>query len=116
MRRRVGWIGGAASAIFAYRFWRRHRPSAVGDEPEAAAEADARAEELRAKLAEARAREPAVEESPARESAVDEGPAEQAEDPPHEPSSEAPEAESIDERRRRVHDEGRATIDEMRPE
>lgn len=57
-----------------------------GEAPETVADPDGRADELRAKLAETRA-----EESPA------------------EPSR----PETVEERRRRVHEEGRAAIDEM---
>jgi len=89
MRRLAGWIGGAVWGFVAYRLWRRRRQPAVASAP-TAEESDARAEELRAKLAEARAGE-----EPA--------PAEPGEDP-----------ESVEERRRRVHEEGRAAIDEMR--
>jgi hypothetical protein len=59
--------------------------------PQVAAEPldpDGRADKLRAKLAETRADEPPVEEEP----------------------------ESPDERRRHVHEEGRATLDEMQSE
>lgn len=75
--------------VVTYRLWKRWR------RPEAATvtadvEADDRAEELRAKLAESRAtEEPAAEEASS------------------EPN------DSVEERRRRVHEEGRAAIDEM---
>jgi hypothetical protein len=92
MRRLLGWIGGAAGGITAYRLLRR-RPS---PQP-TAAEPDTRADELRAKLAESRAAEPVVEEPPAEPAPVDE-------------------PESPEERRRRVHEEGRATLDEMKSE
>jgi hypothetical protein len=61
-------------------------------------ESDERAEELRAKLAESRVAEPVVEETPP-EPTVEEEP--------------AVEEESPDDRRRRVHEEGRAALDEM---
>ena len=80
---------GSCAAVAAVRF---PRPFA----PEAAAGADSRADELRAKLDEAR-REPAAEPEPA-----DEAPA-------------GPDA-SPEERRRRVHEQGRAALDEMQPE
>ena len=95
MRRLVGWISGAVGGLTAYRLLRR-RPQ-VAPEPGP----DTRAEELREKLAESRVAEPAVEE------------------PQAEPAAEADtavEPESPEERRRRVHDEGRAALDEMRPE
>ena len=88
MRRLHAWITGAAGGLAAYRFLRRRGGDAEA-EPEAGP--DPRAEELRAKLAEAHADE-----------------AEAAPEP-------APE-ESLDERRRRVHEEGRAAIDEMQAE
>jgi hypothetical protein len=96
MRRLLGWIGGAVGGVAAYRWLRR----APVPEPEVASEPDVRAEELREKLAESRAAEPVVE-------------------PPAEPVAEEPpaaEPESPDERRRRVHDEGRAALDEMQSE
>ena len=100
MRRLTAWIGGAASGIAAYRFLRRHRAT-VPAEPEAAPVADERAEELRAKLAETRVAEPVVEDPPA-EPVVEEEP--------------AVEPESPEDRRQRVHEEGRAALDEMTPE
>lgn len=88
MRRFVDWIGGALWGVAAYRLWKRwRRPEVAATAP--AAEADDRAEELRAKLAETRAHE---------------------EPAPPEPEAHA---ESVEERRRRVHEEGRAAIDEM---
>jgi hypothetical protein len=96
MRRLTAWIGGVAGGIAAYRFWRRRgqaeaEPSTAAPEtaPETA-EPDERAEELREKLAESRAGE---EPSPA-----------EPDEPP----------EEVEERRQRVHDEGRAALDEMR--
>jgi hypothetical protein len=112
MRRVTAWIGGVASGVVAYRFWRRHQASEgaieVAPEPEAPVEHDARADELRAKLAETRDAEPAAE------SVVEEPPAvEEAEPEPEEPAAEP---ESPDERRNRVHEEGRAALDEMKSE
>ncbi len=102
MRRLVAWIGGAVGGLAAYRLVRRHGareplPETTVTEP------DDRAEELRAKLAETRAEEPAEGERPA---------AEPTEPAPTEPGP----PESLDERRRRVHEEGRAAIDEMQSE
>jgi hypothetical protein len=99
MRRLTAWIAGVGSGVVAYRFWRRHgqpaaEPSTAA--PETAAQ-DERAEELREKLAESRAGD---EPSPAEPS--------QAE--PDEPP------EAVEERRQRVHDEGRAALDEMKPD
>jgi hypothetical protein len=98
MRRLVGWIGGLLGGLTAYRLIRR-RPRPAADVPPA--EPDGRADELRAKLAEARAAVPVVEE-PAPEPVMEMDP---------EPGPDSP-----DERRRRVHEEGRAALDEMRPE
>ena len=100
MRRLTAWIGGVAGGVAAYRLWRRH------SQPEAAAEPgpgqpDGRAEELRTKLAETRAAESIVEAAPP-EPAADEEP---AVDP-----------ESPEDRRQRVHEEGRATLDQMKSE
>jgi hypothetical protein len=102
VRRLLGWIGGVVGGIAAYR-WLRGRPPVA---PEPSAEpapdaADERAEELRAKLAESRVAEPVVEETPP-ESVAEEEPG-----PP-------PEPESPEDRRARVHEEGRAALDEMR--
>jgi hypothetical protein len=102
MRRLLGWIGGVVGGIAAYR-WLRGRPPTA---PEPAAEpvpaaADERAAELRARLAESRVAEPVVEETPP------EPVAEQEPDP-------VPEPESPEDRRARVHEEGRAALDEMR--
>jgi hypothetical protein len=88
MRRLTAWIGGAVGGVAAYR-WLRRQPL---PEPEAEPEPDTRADELRAKLAETRAEEPPAPE---------EGPGE---------------PESPEERRSRVHEEGRAALDEMKSE
>jgi hypothetical protein len=95
MRRLTAWIGGAASGVAAYRFWRRRQTAEIGAEP------DDRAEELRAKLAESRAAEPVVEE-PVPDPVAEEEP--------------AAEPDSPEDRRRRVHEEGRAALDEMKSE
>ena len=104
MRRLLGWIGGAVGGIAAYRWLRRPLPEGdIGLDP------DARADELRAKLAESRTTEPTAEpvsDEPHAEPVAEEQPA---------PEPEAqPEPESPDERRRRVHEEGRAALDEMK--
>jgi hypothetical protein len=104
MRRLTAWIGGAVGGVTAYRFLRR-RPAASPEPPlEPVPEApDERADELRAKLAESRTADPVAEEPVA--------------EPPSEAAVEdAPEPESPDERRRRVHEDGRAALDEMKPE
>jgi hypothetical protein len=104
VRRLTAWIGGAVGTITAYRWLRGRLP--VGAEPEAEpapTAADERAEELRAKLAESRVADPVVEETPP-QPVVEEEP---------EP---APEPESPEDRRARVHEEGRAALDEMKPD
>jgi hypothetical protein len=104
MRRLLGWIGGVVGGIAAYR-WLRGRPP-VAPEPSAepaTTAADERAEELRAKLAETRVAEPVVEERPP------EPMAEEEPDP-------VPDPESPEDRRARVHEEGRAALDEMKPD
>jgi hypothetical protein len=103
MRRLTAWVGGVGSGVVAYRFWRRHRATQAAPGPEAPVEPDARAEELRAKLAETREAHPVVEEPPAAEVEPE------AEEPPP-----PEEPESPDERRRHVHEEGRAALDEMK--
>ena len=102
MRRLLGWIGGTLGGIAAYR-WLRGSPP-VPPEPSAEpspAAADERAEELRAKLAESRVAEPQGAETP---------PEPVAEEEP-EP---VPEPESPEERRARVHEEGRSALDDMK--
>ena len=97
MRRLSAWIGGALGGIAAYR-WLRGRPRPEGPADPSAQpspsdptiDADERAEELRAKLAENRESD---EPSP-----VEPG------EPPQE----------VEERRQRVHDEGRAALDQMK--
>ncbi len=93
MRRLAGWIGGVVWGFVGYQLWKRWRRAEVAPAP-TAEDPDVRAEELRAKLAEAR-----ESEEPA--------PAEPTDQTGEDPAS-------IEERRRRVHDEGRAAIDEMR--
>jgi len=103
MRRLVAWIGGTVGGIAAYRLLRR-RPQ-VAPEPSARPAQpppDGRAAELRAKLSESRSTEPVVAEPPTETA---------AEQPP-----EPEQAESPEERRRRVHEEGRAALDEMKPD
>ena len=99
MRRLTAWLAGAAGGAAAYRLLlRRRRRELPAFAPEAAEGADSRADELRAKLDQAR-REPAAEQE-------------------QEPAGEAPPepAASPEERRRRVHEQGRAALDEMQPE
>jgi hypothetical protein len=107
MRRLLRWVGGAVGGITAYRLLRR-RPQVAFDLGAEARTADARADELRAKLAESRADEAVAKPA--------------AEEPSAEPVAEAgvaqdqPEPESPEERRRRIHEEGRAALDEMKPD
>jgi hypothetical protein len=104
MRRLIKWIGGTAGGIAAYRFVRRQEASLQGAPEVVVDEPDARADELRAKLAESRAAEPVTEAE-----AVTEEEEAAEEEPVQEP-------ESPEDRRRRVHEEGRAALDEMRPD
>ena len=102
MRRLIKWIGGTVGGIAAYRFVRRQEASLQAAPEVVVEEPDARADELRAKLAESRAAEPVTEEEAAAEPVPE----------PEEPE----EPESPEDRRRRVHEEGRAALDEMRSE
>jgi len=96
----VGWIGGVVGGITAYRLLRRRSQAA----PEPASPAsDERAQELRAKLAESKL----TESSKPTEPVVENTPAEPV-------AEQEPEPESPDDRRRRVHEEGRAALDEMK--
>jgi len=85
MRRFVTWIGWLLGALWIFRWFRRGSPPVSAADP---------AEGLRRKLDESRGGEQAPAEPPAAE-------------------PEAPEA-GLDERRRAVHERGRAAIDAMR--
>lgn len=96
-RNRLAWIGGAAlGAVAVARALVRRRPAPAA--PPAPSPADPRAEELRAKLAEARSVADDREEFESGETPVDEA----------EPVAD-PEA-----RRRSVHDAGRSAVERMR--
>jgi outer membrane biosynthesis protein TonB len=119
MRRLLAWIGGVLGGIAAWRFFRRRSQSAPGVATvPPAAEVDPRAEALRAKLEEVREAEPEPEPPPELEPPAEPEPEPEPE-PPAEPEAEAapePETESADpdERRRSVHEHGRAAVEEMR--
>jgi hypothetical protein len=99
MRRLLTLLSGAIAGFGLYRLLARRRPAPVFEEPPAPEpREDPRAEELRRRLVEARTM---VEEREEFESA--ETPVDRAEPAPE-----------VDERRRRVHDEGRRTAERMR--
>jgi hypothetical protein len=96
VRRLLTLLSGAAAGFGLYRLLARRRPAPVWEEPPAPE--DPRAEELRRRLAEARTMVEEREEFEAAETPVDRA----------EPAPE------VDERRRRVHDEGRRAAERMR--
>ena len=106
MRRLLAWIGGVLGGIAAWRYLRRRSEAPAPQVHEA--EVDPRAEALRAKLDEVREAEPEVE--------AEAEPAEEQEPPAATKSEPEPESEVADpeERRRSVHEHGRAALDEMR--
>ena len=104
MRRLLAWIGGVLGGIAAWRYLRRRSEAPAPQVHEA--EVDPRAEALRAKLDEVREAEPEVEAEP-------ESPEEQEPPSAVEPEPE-PEAADPEERRRGVHEHGRAALEEMR--
>jgi len=91
MRRLFAWLAGVLGGMAAYRAFRRRRPE---PQPAPAPQPDP-AEALRSRLAEARAAGDGRDEFESGETTVD-----QAVDP--------------DARRRSVHEQARAAIDEMR--
>ena len=99
--RRLGWIGGVVGGLAAYR-WLRRRPQVAAESMPEPPPAEDPAEELRAKLAESRTAETVVVE----------------ESPPEPVAEEEPsiDPDSPDDRRQRVHEEGRAALDEMKPD
>jgi hypothetical protein len=112
MRRLIKWFGGTVGGSAAFRFVRRQEASLQAAPEVAVDESDARADELRAKLAESRAAEPVTEKETAPEEEEEEREAEEERETEEEQP--APEPESPEDRRRRVHEEGRAALDEMR--
>jgi hypothetical protein len=103
VKARLAWLAGGigVGAAAAYRALRGHPASAP---PPVEEQPDPRAEELRQKLAEARAAVDEREEFEAAETPVDQAP-----DPEPEP-----EPTDVDERRRRVHERARASARKMR--
>jgi hypothetical protein len=99
VRRLLTLLSGAIAGFGLYRLLARRRSAPVYEAPpEAEPPADPRAEELRRRLAEARTMVEEREEFEAAETPVDRA----------EPAPE------VDERRRRVHEEGRETAERMR--
>jgi hypothetical protein len=100
VRRLLTLLSGAIAGFGLYRLLARRRPAPVDEAPPLEPEPpeDPRAEELRRRLAEARTMVEEREEFEAAETPVDRA----------EPAPE------VDERRRRVHDEGRRTAERMR--
>ena len=92
MRRLYTWLAGVVGGAAVYRAFRRH--SGPVDE------SDARADELRAKLAQAREAGDDRESFEAGETPVDQ-------------ADVAPGTGDLDTRRRSVHEQARAAIDEM---
>jgi hypothetical protein len=90
MRRLYAWVAGAAGGLAAYRALKsRQQATACSEAPPSPAQPDARAEELKARLAQAR--EAAGAEAPAEDAA------------PLDPAA----------RRAQVHEQGRAAIEAM---
>jgi hypothetical protein len=104
VRARTAWLAGAAgTAVALYRKVRRQAPL------EQAPAEDPRAEDLRQRLEESRT----VAEEQHEEAASPEVPVDAVAAPEPEPE---PEPGEVEDRRRAVHDRGRAAADEMRGE
>ena len=105
MKRFIAWVAGAAGGLAAYRAVKGRRPRL---QPAFEAGADARAEELKARLR--RAREAADDRG--------EAPVELPVDGAELLDSEPLDSEPLDPaaRRAQVHEQGRAALDEMRGE
>jgi hypothetical protein len=102
MRRLYTWLAGVVGGAAVYRAFRRHSGPVGGPIHDKAQEPDARAAELRAKLAQAREAGDDRESFEAGETPVD-----QVDVTP---------ADDLETRRRSVHDKARAAIDEMQGE
>jgi hypothetical protein len=99
VRRLLALLSGAIAGFGLYRLLAGRRPAPVYEAPpEPEPHEDPRAEELRRRLAEARTMVEEREEFEAAETPVDR----------------AESAPEVDERRRRVHDEGRRAAERMR--
>ena len=109
MKARLAWLAGGIGVGVAAAY-RALRPRPEQLPPPESERPDPRADELRRKLAEARAAVDEREEFEAAETAVDE-----VADVPPEPEQE-PESEpkDLDERRRRVHERAKASARKMR--
>jgi hypothetical protein len=99
VRRLYTWLAGVVGGAAVYRAFRRRSGQLHGPPHGRVEEPDARADELRAKLAQAREAGEDRESFEAGETPVD-----QVDVTP---------ADDIETRRRSVHDKGRAAIDEM---
>jgi hypothetical protein len=99
MRRLYTWLAGVVGGAAVYRAFRRHSGPVHGPSHDRAHEPDARADELRTKLAQAREAGDDRDSFEAGETPVD-----QVDVTP---------AEDLETRRRSVHDKARAAIDEM---
>jgi hypothetical protein len=99
MRRLYTWLAGVVGGAAVYRAFRRHSGPLHGPIQDRVEEPDARADELRVKLAQAREAGDDRESFEAGETPVD-----QVDVTP---------AEDLETRRRSVHEKARAAIDEM---